>query len=165
MSASRGEIHDPDPNGNHTPEPSESFGPIPVVPDNEEQGTMSGEIFDRWRSYPDGVWIVLDRGGDPVAMLHRPDVDAFPPLVEARAENARLRVEVDELAQGDAVVFENAALRSENARLREALRQLLDRMTDRGSIGGVDSHLRTTWFSVAEVERLRASLAETGDES
>ena len=56
-------------------------------------------------------------------------------------------------------------LRAENERLREALRKLLNRMTDRGSIGGVDSHLRTTWFSVAEVERLRASLSETGGEA
>ena len=56
-------------------------------------------------------------------------------------------------------------LSAENERLREALRKLLNRMTDRGSIGGVDSHLRTTWFSVAEVERLRASLSETGGEA
>lgn len=49
-------------------------------------------------------------------------------------------------------------LSAENERLREALDKVLKRMTERGSIGGVDSHVRTSWFSVAEADRLHAAL-------
>lgn len=86
-----------------------------------------------------------------------------------KAESYRFERYKADTERQHANLYETAAdeierLSAENARLREALRRLLDRMTDRGSIGGVDSHLRTTWFSVAEVERLRASLSETGGE-
>ena len=67
------------------------------------------------------------------------------------------------LSERPEIAEDVALVAAEVERLRDALGEVLRRMTERGSIGGVDSHLRTTWFSVAEVDSLRAALAPTSE--
>lgn len=75
----------------------------------------------QWHKLGDGAWyLIVD--GTPAELLHLEDVDSFPPLVEARAENERLR---------EALRIEERFQRlSGNRKQANALASILDGTTD-----------------------------------
>lgn len=49
----------------------------------------------QWHKLGGGAWYLI-ADGTPADLLHPEDIETFPPLVEARAENERLREALDE---------------------------------------------------------------------
>ena len=104
---------------------------------------------------------VFDALGQPGPLGGSKAANALTEVERRTAENERLRAERDDLAQGDAVVMENAALRSENERLREALRQMVAAVED-AARGGWERQIKEDRLDEVTASYIDAASQELG---
>lgn len=103
-----------------------------------------GTNVGRWMKLGGDAWVTVDDDG-PTAMLYPEDIDAFPPLVEARDTIDRLTVENADLK----IAIHGGRVRAAGDALSKAARERDRNAVERALVAAEAAHVDL----VAEIQR------------